>query len=254
MQQERRAALIPYLTAGYPSLDASAKALRMVADTGADIVEVGVPFSDPIADGPVIQRSSQAALDGGMTVPKVLELIRTVKLKVPIIVFSYLNPLVAYGVDRFAADARAAGVSGVLLTDLPAGEDTGIENAFRAKNLDLIRLIAPTTEGERLRTAITGASGFLYLISRLGVTGARTQLGDQLEPLVKRVKAASSLPVALGFGLATGEQARRVAEFADGVVVGSALVERLEQGLESARALIAELRSAVQGPFDREKR
>ena len=253
MRKERRAALIPYLTAGYPTLDVSRKALRMVAEAGADIVEVGVPFSDPLADGPIIQRSSQAALDQGMTLPKVLDLIRDVRLAVPVIVFSYLNPIMAYGMERFARDARSAGVSGVLLTDLPAGEDPEIEATVQNAGLDRIRLIAPTTEGARLEEAVRGANGFLYLISRLGVTGARTQLDGQSEQLVARVRKVSDLPVAVGFGLATGEQARTVARIADGVVVGSALVERLGQGLEPARALITELRAAVQGPFDRRK-
>jgi tryptophan synthase alpha chain len=225
----------------------------MVAEAGADIVEVGVPFSDPLADGPVIQRSSQAALDQGMTLAGVLRLIREVRLPVPVIVFSYLNPIMAYGIDRFASEAHSAGVGGVLLTDLPAGEDPAIESSMRTAGLDLIRLIAPTTEGHRLDDAVRGASGFLYLISRLGVTGARTHLDQNSEALVKRVRQASDLPIAVGFGLATGEQARTVARIADGVVVGSALVERLGHGLEPARNLMVELREAVQGPFDSRK-
>ena len=253
VKSERRAALIPYLTAGYPTLDASRSALAMVAEAGADFIEVGVPFSDPLADGPVIQRSSQRALDNGMTVPGVLQLIRDARLPVPVIVFSYLNPIMAYGLERFGHDARAAGVSGVLLTDLPVGEDAGVEHTIRSAGLDLIRLIAPTTEGPRLERSVKGAGGFLYLISRLGVTGARTQLDQHSEDLVNRVRRATDLPVALGFGLATGDQARAVGKFADGVVVGTALVERLAEGLEPARRLIVELRSAVQGPFDRPK-
>jgi tryptophan synthase alpha chain len=253
VRDQRRAALIPYLTAGFPSLGACRDALRMLADTGADFVEVGVPFSDPLADGPVIQRSSQTALDQGMTLARVLELIRTVRLTVPVIVFSYLNPILAYGMDRFVRDARDAGVAGLLLTDLPAGEDPALEGTVRAGGLDLIRLIAPTTEGSRLADAVRGASGFLYLISRLGVTGARTTLDEHSAQVVARVRAASDLPVAVGFGLATGEQARAVGQIADGVVVGTALVERLARGLEPARALMTELSAAVQGPFDRRK-
>jgi tryptophan synthase alpha chain len=226
----------------------------MVVEAGADFVEVGIPFSDPLADGPVIQRSSQAALDQGMTVARVLDLIRDARLTVPVIAFSYLNPIMAYGLERFGRDAREAGVAGVLLTDLPAGEDPELEATVRSAGLDLIRLIAPTTDGARLETAVHGASGFLYLMSRLGVTGARTVLDEQSAQLVARVRAASDLPVAVGFGLATGEQARTVAQIADGVVVGSALVERLTDGLASARNLILELRAAVAGPFDRGKR
>ena len=225
----------------------------MVADAGADFVEVGVPFSDPMADGPIIQRSIQTALDNGMTVAGVLDLVREARLPVPVIIFSYLNPLLSYGLERFTRDACAAGVAGVLLTDLPVGEDPAIEGTVRAAGLDLIRLIAPTTEGPRLDATVRGASGFLYVISRLGVTGARTVVGEQAAGLVARVRAVSVLPIALGFGLATGEQANAVARIADGVVVGSALVERLTESLESARALMVELRHATQGPFDRRK-
>lgn len=242
---EGRAALIPYLTAGYPTAGVTRDALRMVVEAGADFVEVGIPFSDPLADGPVIQRSSQVALEGGMTVKKALGMIAELTLPVPVIVFSYLNPVMAYGLERFTADARAAGVSGVLLTDLPAGEDPAVEGTVRAGGLDLIRLIAPTTVDGRLADAVRGASGFLYLISRLGVTGARTELDAGAERMIKRVRAAADLPVAVGFGLATAEQARTVARLADGVVVGSALVERLGQGIEPARALLTELRAAV---------
>ena len=254
VRAERRAALIPYLTAGYPTTTASADALRMAADAGGDFVEVGIPFSDPLADGPVIQRSSQVALEGGMTVRRALALIRDVKLSVPVIVFSYLNPVMAYGLERFTVDARAAGVSGLLLTDLPAGEDRALEDQVRAGDLDLIRLIAPTTVERRLDDAIRGASGFLSLISRLGVTGAQTTLDAHAVQMIARVRAAADLPVAVGFGLATADQARTVARLADGVVVGSALVERLGQGLEPARALLTELRAAVAGPFDSPKR
>lgn len=245
VRAERRAALIPYFTAGYPTTAVSRDALVMAVEAGADFVEVGIPFSDPLADGPVIQRSSQVALDGGMSLRGALALIREVQLPVPVIVFSYLNPVLAYGVQRFTADAVAAGASGVLLTDLPAGEDAALEAAVRAGGLDLIRLIAPTTVDGRMEQAMRGASGFLYLISRLGVTGAQTRMDGETEKLITHVRAAAGLPVAVGFGLATAEQARTVARLADGVVVGSALVERLGQGIEPARALLAELRAAV---------
>jgi tryptophan synthase alpha chain len=244
VRAEGRAALIPYLTAGYPTAAASLAALRMAAAAGADFIEVGIPFSDPLADGPVIQRSSQVALEGGMSVAGTLRLIRDAQLPVPVIAFSYLNPVMAYGLERFVADARAAGVAGLLLTDLPAGEDAALEQAVRAGGLDLIRLIAPTTVERRLHHAVAGAGGFIYLISRLGVTGARTQLNGAAA-LIRRVRGATSLPIALGFGLGTAEQARAVAQLADGVVVGSALVERLGTGLEPARALLTELRAAM---------
>jgi tryptophan synthase alpha chain len=247
LRRERRVALIPYLTAGFPSRRASQDALCMLVEAGADFVEVGVPFSDPLADGPVIQRASQAALEQGMTVAGTLQLIREVRPSVPVVAFSYLNPLMAYGLERFAQDAAGAGVSGVLVTDLPAGEDPQVESTLRAAQLDLIRLVAPTSTGARLEPVVRGAEGFLYLIARLGVTGARTTVGRELEVTIARVRAATPLPIAVGFGIASGEQARRLGRLADGVVVGSALVERLERGPEAARALMVELRGALTG-------
>ncbi len=245
LKRDGRIALIPYLTAGFPTPRASLEALRMLGDAGADLVEVGIPFSDPLADGPTIQRASQAALANGMTVAGTLALIKEAGLAAPVIAFSYLNPLLAYGLERFAADAAAAGVSGVLVTDLPAGEDPGMEASLRGGGLDLIRLVAPTSTGDRLGPVLRGAEGFIYLIARLGVTGAHTAVGKDLEALIAQVRAATPLPVAVGFGLATGEQARAVGRLADGVVVGSALVERLEQGLRPARELMRELRDAL---------
>ena len=218
----------------------------MVVETGADLVEVGIPFSDPLADGPVIQRASQAALGQGMTVAGTLELIREVRPSVPVVAFSYLNPLMAYGLARFGHDAAAAGVSGVLVTDLPAGEDPQVESTLREAGLDLIRLVAPTSTSARLEPVVRGAEGFIYLIARLGVTGARTAVGRELEVTISRVRAATPLPIAVGFGIASGEQARRLGQLADGVVVGSALVERLERGLDAGRALMAELREALE--------
>src|SRR3989454_2947931 len=185
---EGRAALIPYLTAGFPTPRASLDALRVAAAAGADGVEVGVPFSDPLADGPTIQRSTHAALDQGMTVGGVLEQIRAARLGIPVVVMTYVNPVLAYGLDRFLADAHAAGASGLLLTDFPAGADPALERAVQASPLALIRLIAPTTTDERLAGAVRGASGFIYLISRLGVTGARDRIPPDLAEQVARVR------------------------------------------------------------------
>jgi tryptophan synthase alpha chain len=241
-----RAALIPYVTAGYPTPEVSREALQLLAATGADFVEVGVPFSDPLADGPTIQRSTQAALEQGMTVPRVLELIARAGLRVPVVVMTYLNPVMAYGLERFLQDAHGAGVSGLLLTDFPAGADPRLEALAAASPLALIRLIAPTTAGERLARAVRGATGFLYLISRLGVTGARDQVPPDLPGLVARVRAASDLPLAVGFGISTPAQARATAQLADGVVVGSALVETLGSGgLAALERLVQELAAAV---------
>jgi tryptophan synthase alpha chain len=243
-----RAAFIPYLTAGFPTPARSLEALRVVEAAGADLVEVGVPFSDPLADGPTIQRSTQAALEQGMTVAGVLELIGQAGLRVPVIVMTYLNPVLAYGVERFLLDAAAAGVCGVLLTDLPAGADPALEAQVRASPLALIRLVAPTTTAARLARAVREASGFLYLISRLGVTGVRDHVPPDLADQVARVRGVSALPLAIGFGIATPAQARAAAHLADGVVVGSALVEALGAGgLGAMERLARDLAAAVRG-------
>jgi tryptophan synthase alpha chain len=240
-----RTALIPYLTAGYPSPDASLAALR-AADEVADILEVGVPFSDPLADGPTIQRSTFEALRQGMTLAGTLALIERAKLTRPVVVFGYLNPVLRYGLDRFLHDADALGVAGVLLTDLPAGSDPAVESAIQASPLDLIRLIAPTTRPERLAAAVAGAQGFVYLVARLGVTGASASLADGLSASIQQVRRTTALPVAVGFGISTPAQARTVAREADGVVVGSALVDALgARGVDGARTLLGELRDAL---------
>lgn len=241
-------ALIPYLTAGFPTYATSLDALRRVARAGADFVEIGVPFSDPLADGPTIQRTTQAALEQGMTVARVLQLVREAALAVPVIIMTYLNPVLSYGIERFVKEARTAGVAGVLLTDLPAGADPAVEQAVNRGELDLIRLIAPTTDDQRLTTALDGTTGFVYLISRLGVTGARDSVPADLESQVRRVRAVSRLPVAVGFGIGTPAQAAAAARFADGVVVGSALLDVLAQdGAAAMERLARDLAGAVHG-------
>ncbi|HEY6059494.1 MAG TPA: tryptophan synthase subunit alpha [Gemmatimonadales bacterium] len=241
-----RAALITYFTAGYPSSQVCCAALRAAERSGADIVEVGIPFSDPLADGPTIQRSTQAALEQGMTVAGVLELVRTAGLGVPVVLMTYLNPVLAYGVERFLTDAAAAGVAGLLCTDLPGGADPAFDRAVAASPLDLIRLAAPTTSDERLAGALAGGGGFVYFISRLGVTGARPDAPPDLERHVRRLRAATRLPVAVGFGIGTPAQAAQAARWADGVVVGSALVEALGSGgLPGVERLLGGLVSAL---------
>jgi tryptophan synthase alpha chain len=245
-------ALIPYLTAGFPTPPVSLDALRRVAEAGADFVEVGVPFSDPLADGPTVQRTTQTALEQGITVPRVLELISKAALTVPVIIMTYLNPVLAYGVERFAKEAHQAGAAGVLLTDLPAGADPAVEQTVTSSSLALIRLVAPTTDDARLKTALTGATGFVYLISRLGVTGARADVPPGLDAQVQRIRAATParapLPVAVGFGISTPAQAAAAARSADGVVVGSALLDALGTGgIAAMERLTRELAAAVHG-------
>jgi tryptophan synthase alpha chain len=217
----------------------------MVAEAGADVVELGVPFSDPLADGPIIQKASEAALRNGMTVDGALRIVSETRGALPVVLFSYLNPLLAYGFDTFVRNAKAAGVAGILVTDLPAGEDPELAGAVTGGGLDLIRLVAPTTSASRVREVVADATGFVYVIARLGVTGARTRATEAAEVAVSRVRAATDLPVAVGFGIQTPEQVRAIAAFADGVVVGSALVELLAKDVEAARSLLVELRSGL---------
>jgi tryptophan synthase alpha chain len=240
-----RRALIPYLTAGYPTRDASASALRALADI-ADILEVGVPFSDPLADGPTIQRSTFEALRQGMTLAGTLELIHDMAARRPVVLFSYLNPILRYGVERFLRDAESLEIAGLILTDLPAGADPAVESAVQRSGLDLIRLIAPTTPPARLEAAVSGAQGFVYLVARLGVTGASPGLSDSLAESVAAVRRATSLPVAVGFGISTPEQACSVGRLADGVVVGSALVDILgRDGVRETARFLGSLRRAL---------
>jgi tryptophan synthase alpha chain len=224
---------------------ASADALR-AADELSDVLEVGVPFSDPLADGPTIQRSTFEALRQGMTLAGTLELIERCRLRRPVVVFSYLNPILRYGLDRFLEDAESLGIAGLLLTDLPSGSDPGVEGAVRQSRLDLIRLIAPTTRPERLSAAVDGAQGFVYLVARLGVTGASRTLAADLTDSVERVRGATRLPLAVGFGISNAEQARAVGRLADGVVVGSALVDALgSSGVAGVRRFLRELRAGL---------
>jgi len=228
---EGRAAFIPFLVAGHPDLETTGRLLSALAAGGADIIEVGVPFSDPIADGPVIQRASTRALEGGVTLSGVLELIARKRdaLGVPIVLFSYFNPIHARGVQAFAEQAGASGVDGVLTLDLPAEEATReLVPALFAQGVDSIFLLAPTSDRRRIDLVSRAGSGFLYYVSRTGVTGERTRLAPELLKEVKRLKRRVSLPVAVGFGISTPEHVAAVAGVADGVVVGSALVRLID--------------------------
>ncbi len=248
LASEGRRALVPYVTAGFPDLETTVPLLRGLADAGADVLELGIPFSDPLADGPTIQYSSFQALEAGTTVPAVLDMLRAFREThdTPVVLFTYLNPVVHYGVDRFCADAREAGADGVLLTDLPVGSDPEMEARVTSSGLDLIRLLAPTTGFDRIAGIAAEATGFLYYISRTGVTGARETLRDELASEVVKLREAVGLPVAVGFGISTPEQAAEVAAIADGVVVGSALVKTLQNdGPEAAVAFLRGLREAM---------
>lgn len=247
-REQGRAALVPYVTAGHPSPADTLEILRMLADEGADVIELGVPFSDPLADGPTIQRSSFRAIEQGVDLEWTLRALAEFRAgrDTPVVLFTYLNPVLHHGLDRFLDDAAAAGANAVLLTDLPVGEDAELEGRFESAGMDLIRLVSPTTTPERVKTIARAARGFLYYVSRTGVTGAARALSSGLAREVAEVRAVTDVPVAVGFGISTAEQAAEVAAIADGVVVGSALVDRLERGgVESARTLMRELRAAV---------
>ena len=218
--------LVTYVTAGDPDLPRSAGILRTLDRAGADVLEIGVPFSDPLADGPVIQRATERALAAGATLKGVLDLIEDVRpeIQAPIVVFSYANPIFRLGAAAFADRARRAGVDGVLVLDLPIEEADDFRGLMGAHGIDTILLLSPTTTDERLRRAADLGSGFLYAISRLGVTGARDRIADGAREMVERIRRVSSLPVALGFGISRPEHVREVGQWADAAVVGSALV------------------------------
>lgn len=247
LRETQRAGLVAYVTAGDPDLATSRRILAALARAGADVIEVGVPFSDPVADGPAIQRASERALAAGSHLASTLALIREARheLTVPMVLFTYVNPVLSFGVDRFAAAARDAGVDGVLLLDLPIEESDGMRGALDAHGLDQIFLVSPTTTDARLAAAGRLGRGFVYAISRLGVTGVRTALAATARPLVTRVREQTSLPVALGFGLSRREHVAEVASFADAAVVGSAIVEAIERAVAAGTDPAAAVESLV---------
>ena len=237
LKKEGRAAFIPFLMGGDPSYAASLKLIRSLPGAGADLIEIGVAFTDPMADGPAIQAAGLRALGAGQTLRRTLDLVaefRTGDTKTPVILMGYYNPFYSYGVARFLKDAKAAGVDGLIIVDLPPEEDAELCLPARAAGIDFIRLATPTTDARRLPAVLRNTSGFLYYVSVAGITGAKTGAGADVESAVATIKAASGLPVAVGFGIKTAQSAARTAKFADAVVVGSALVERLASHLNQA--------------------
>jgi tryptophan synthase alpha chain len=227
---ENRKAFIAYLTAGDPAPEHTASLVLALERGGADLIELGVPFSDPIADGPVIQRASDRALRAGMTLPKLLDIVREIRRQsqIPLLLFSYLNPLLRYGFEKLARHASGAGVDGVLLTDLCIEEAGEPVHRLREQGLDTVFLAAPTSTEHRLRLVAEHSSGFVYLVSRTGVTGEQASVSEAAAPLVRRMRALTDLPLAVGFGISRPEQVGEVAQVADGVVVGSAIVKCME--------------------------
>jgi tryptophan synthase alpha chain len=223
--------LVAYITAGDPSPDRTAGLVAALERGGADLIELGVPFSDPVADGPVIMRAGDRALKAGTTVAKVLEIAREIRRssEIPLLLFTYLNPVIRYGLDRLAADAKAAGIDGCLLIDASVEEAESYVKAMRQGGLDTVFLVAPTSTNRRLQLVAQYSSGFVYLVSRTGVTGVQNRVSDSVKPLVESVRAVTKLPLAVGFGVSTPAHVAQLAEVADGVVIGSAFMRFIEE-------------------------
>jgi tryptophan synthase alpha chain len=231
LRAKNEKALIVYLTAGDPSLETTKKLIFALEKAGVDILEIGVPFSDPTADGPVIQAASQRSLKSGTTLEGVLKMVADVRKvsEIPIVLFGYFNPIFSYGVKRFAQVARKAGVDGVLVVDLPYEEAKELRNYTDATGIDFISLVAPTTDKDRLKKIVSKASGFLYYISITGITGTAAPKIDSIRKGVSNIRQIAKLPVAVGFGISRPEQAREIAPFADGIVIGSTVVKMIDE-------------------------
>jgi tryptophan synthase alpha chain len=250
LRSSGRRAFIPYITAGDPEPARTVEVMQRLADAGADVIELGIPFSDPLADGPTIQAASWRALQRGVDIEHVLRWTREFRdsRDTPVVLFTYVNPVLRFGSERFLERAGAAGAAGLLITDLPVGEDESLETVLSAGDLDLVRLVAPTTPPARLTAVLAGARGFVYYISRTGVTGERVDTRAELAAEIEGLRRHTSLPIAVGFGISTPEQAATVAAVADGVIMGSALVRTLEEeGLEAAADLARRVRAAIDG-------
>ncbi len=253
LKQKQETALIPFITAGDPDIATTAKLIRTLAANGADLIELGVPFSDPMADGPTIQAASERALAAGTTVEKVLQLVADVRTdcQVPLVLMGYYNPIFRYGAERFAKNAAAAGVDGLLLVDLPPEEAGEIRSVMKDAGVAMITLLAPTSPQERLQQLAANAEGYLYYVSMTGVTGTQKITPADIRVAVENIQGMTEVPVGVGFGITTAEDARAVGEFADGVVVGSALVKIIAENACSDKLLsrvgnfVAELKQAL---------
>ena len=245
LKKEGRAAFVPFITAGDPNMETSFAILEKLPQAGADVIELGMPFTDPMADGPAVQASSVRALASGASMVKVLEMVkkfRRADKQTPIVLMGYYNPIHAYGTARFARDVAGAGVDGLIVVDLPIEEDEVLRVPARAQGVDLIRFVTPTTDDARLKRIIADASGYLYYVSVAGVTGTKAVPEEEVRAAMARVRAATDLPCTVGFGIRSPEQAEAIARLADGVVVGSAIVSRVAANLDQGRdKIIAEV-------------
>jgi len=247
LHDDLRKAFIPYIMAGDPDLRRTAELVDVLEDCGADIVELGVPFSDPLADGPTIQKAAQRALQNGVTLSSVIELVAKIreKTQIPIILMTYYNPVFKYGEERFVSDASSAGADGVIVPDLPPDEAGGLIRHARKAHFDTIFLLAPTSTDNRIRKVAKASAGFVYYVSMTGITGSKLSMDLSIESHIRKIREASEKPVAVGFGVSTPEEAAAVARFADGVIVGSAIVKRVGGSESDLRKYLLSLRKAI---------
>ena len=256
LRRNQECALIPFITAGDPDLETTAKALQVLDNSGADIIELGVPYSDPLADGPVIQAAATRALARGTTLEQVLEMLKSVSpsLRSPIILFTYYNPILYRGVDKFLGQIKDAGVAGLVVPDLPLEESAGLIKPAAEMGIDLTLLVAPTSSPERIEAIARASQGFIYLVSVTGVTGIRTQMQTRVGDLLQQIRNVTDKPIGVGFGISDPEQARQVKAWgADAAIVGSAIVKRLaegtpEQGLDAIAQFCQSLKIAIKNP------
>ena len=245
-------ALIAYVTVGYPSIEATLKVVPRLAKSGADIVELGIPFTDPLADGITIQQASFHALQNGVTPATCLEIARQLRAKtdVPLVFMTYYNPVFSYGLKEFVAECARSGIDGLIIPDLPPEEGAELQDITQSSGLDLIYLLAPNSSAERIRLVAERSRGFIYLVSVTGVTGARKDLPANLASFVTRVRKMASQPLCVGFGISRPEQAKKIASLADGIIVGSRLIQLMaeDKSLTSAQRLVVELRRALDSP------
>ncbi len=253
LKEKGEAALIPFVTVGDPDLKTSEMLIPALAEAGADLIELGVPFSDPVAEGPVIEKASERALAAGVSLQKILNLVKAVRsqVEIPLILMGYANPFLHMGAEKFAREAEAAGVDGVIIPDLPPEEGELFFKALEAKGISAILLAAPTTRDDRMEMIVSRSTGFVYYVSLVGVTGARAELVEGLEERVRSIREKSSLPVCVGFGVSTPAQVEEIGRYADGVVVGSALVRVIEQAgegqavVDAAKSFVADLKEPL---------
>jgi tryptophan synthase alpha chain len=247
LKREGRKAFIPYIMSGDPDIRKTTSLLSVLSDCGADIIELGVPFSDPLADGPTIQRAAERAISGGTTLAKVIEMVSSVRkrIEVPIVLMTYYNPVFKYGEKRFIHDAVNAGVDGVIIPDLPPDEAGDFIRAARPNGLDTIFLLAPTSTEERIRLVTKNSTGFTYYVSMTGITGSVLKIDRSIKQMIRRIRSVSDMPVCVGFGISTPEEAKIVSSIADGVIIGSAIVRTMHESPSRLEKFLTDLRKAI---------